>query len=293
MSASPIEPDGASQRNNFRGGAWLLADMSLNIWALAIVKTMGVDLPSVQLVFVRALTGLVLLAPILWQSRVPLKAQQPGLHSLRIVLSTLTLTTSFYAVSHLPMALFTAINFTRPLLLMGMAAVLLHESIRPRQWLAGGVGLLGVLVAVQPGQLAANAGLLALVATVITGTGAVIVTRQMRAEAPLVMMLSYTGGLALLSAGPAIWYWQPVGDNLLPLLLIGVFAQSAQFCFLRAQFWGDTGVLAPLGYSSLVLSAGVGYFVFGETPTVALAMGATLIIAAALFASRGGKAPKI
>lgn len=51
MKAPPAAPpDTAVARNNFRGGAWLLADMSLNIWALAIVKTMGVDLPTVQLV---------------------------------------------------------------------------------------------------------------------------------------------------------------------------------------------------------------------------------------------------
>jgi drug/metabolite transporter (DMT)-like permease len=280
-------PDAASPaRDNVRGAAWLLADMSLNIWALAIVKTMGLGLPAVQIVFLRALTGLVLLLPFLVRNRSGLHLRQPWLHGLRVALSTLTLTTSFFAVAHVPLALFTAVNFTRPLLLMGMAAALLHERIRPRQWLAGVVGLAGVLVAIRPSDLAASAGLLALIATVITGTGAVIVTRQMRTETPLMMMLVYTGGLAALSAGPALWVWQPVGAGWPLLLLVGVFAQAAQYCFLRAQYWGDAGVLGPLGYASLVLSAGVGWFVFHEAPTLELALGAVLIIAATVFANR-------
>ncbi|MDP2062857.1 MAG: DMT family transporter [Phaeovulum sp.] len=273
-------------RNNLRGAAWLLADMSLNIWALAIVKSLGLGLPAVQIVFLRAATGLVLLLPLLLRRPDTLRLSQPGLHGLRVALSSAALTTSFYAVAHLPLALFTAINFTRPLVLMGMAALLLRETIRPQQWVAGAVGLIGVMIAVQPGAAAFGAGHLALVGTVLAGTGAVIVTRRMREEAPLMMMVSYTLGLALVTALPAAWAWTPVGEAWPLVLMIGVFAQFAQFCFLRAQFWGDTGVLAPLGYASLPLSAGVGYFLFDEAPTLGFGLGAALIIAASIYASR-------
>ncbi|MDZ4134898.1 MAG: DMT family transporter [Paracoccaceae bacterium] len=286
-----MSQNAAPARNNLRGAGWLFADMALNIWALAIVKAMGLDVPTVQIVFLRALAGLVLLVPFMVRAGGVPRLVQPGLHGMRVLLSTVTLTTSFYAVAHLPLALFTAVNFTRPLLLMGMAALLLRERITRWQWLAGAMGLIGVLVAVRPDQVAANLGLLALVATVLTGTGAVIVTRRMRGEAPLAMMLSYTAGLALLTALPAFWWWQPIGPGWPALLAVGVFAQSAQFCFLRAHFWGDAGVLGPLGYASMVLSVGVGFFVFDEIPTLSLALGAALIIAAAVVATQTKAAP--
>ncbi|MFN3144351.1 MAG: hypothetical protein ACE368_03365 [Paracoccaceae bacterium] len=41
-------------RDNLRGGAWLIADMSLNIWALSIVKALGADYAAAQVVFLRA-----------------------------------------------------------------------------------------------------------------------------------------------------------------------------------------------------------------------------------------------
>lgn len=282
MSAAPETP-GAPPRDNLRGAAWLLADMALNIWALVIVKAMGADMPAVQIVFLRALVGLVLLAPLIWRAGGWPRFGQPGLHAARVGFSTLALATSFHAVAHLPLALFTAVNFTRPLMLMAMAALVLRERISARQWLAGAVGLAGVAIAVRPDQFGGNAsGLLALLVTVVAGTAAVIVTRRMRAEPTLNLMVSYTAGLALLTAGPALLFWQPLTpQGWGAMLLVGLFAQTAQFCFLRAQFWGDAGVLAPLGYASLVLSVGMGLAVFGEVPTPGFWLGAALILLAA------------
>lgn len=279
-------PGPAPDRDNLRGAAWLLADMGLNIWALAIVKAMGADFPSVQIVFLRALTGLVLLTPFLWRGRADLRTAQPGLHALRVALSATAIVTSFFAIARLPLALFTAISFTRPLILMALAALILRERVRPAHWLAGLGGLAGVLVAVQPGELAVNAGLWALVVTIFAGTGAVIVTRRMRAEPPLVMMLAYTGGIAAVTALPAVLTWQDPGALWPVLLMIGVFAQAAQYCFLRAHFWGEAGVLGPLGYASLVLSTAVGYVVFDEVPTAQMLAGAAIIVVATLAVAR-------
>lgn len=283
----PAPPrDGALRRDNLRGSIWLFADMALNIWALAIVKAMGADFPAVQIVFIRALTGLALLSPFLWINRRGLHTDQFGHHALRIALSATAIVTSFHAVARLPLALFTAISFTRPLIMMAMAAVILREVVRPAHWMAGMIGLAGVLIAVQPGEMAINSGLLALIVTIFAGTGAVIVTRKMREESSLVMMLAYTGGIALVTALPAALTWQDPGRFWAVLLLIGAFAQAAQYCFLRAHYWGDSGVLGPLGYVSLVLSAAVGYFLFSEIPSLHLAIGAALIIAATLAVVR-------
>ena len=61
-------------RDNLRGGAWLLADMSLNIWALSIVKWLGAGYPATQVVFIRALVGLCLIAPLIWRDRARFRA---------------------------------------------------------------------------------------------------------------------------------------------------------------------------------------------------------------------------
>lgn len=272
---------------NFLGGGWLLADMSLNIWALTIVKSVGLEYTAWQIVFLRAVIGFLMMIPwIVRQPSVFKNVQNLQLHALRVGLSTLTLTTSFFAIARLPFALFTAINFTRPLVLMVMAAFILRESISGKQWIAAVIGLVGVIIALEPSGLVLTWGLPALFLTVIFGTSAIIVTRKLSDAPTVVMMTFYTAGLAVLTLPFAIWSWTPMQFDDWPVLLaIGLFAQSAQFCFLKAHKWGEAGFLALLGYSSLLLSTSVGYFVFDEIPQWSFVFGAILIVVATLWAT--------
>ena len=277
----------AAPRDNLKGGAWLIADMSLNIWALSIVKWLGADYPSTQIVFLRALVGLVLIAPAAWRQRAVFRALPDlPLHLVRVGFAVVTLTASFFAIPRVPMATFTAVNFTRPLMTMVMAAIFLREDIGRRRWIAAGIAFVGILIAVNPRELPWNAGLAAMALVVLTGSAAVIATRRLRGAPTIVMMLFYTAGLTLCSAPFTALAWTPVQPaHWLPLILVGAFAQSAQACFLRAHYHGAAGFLAVLAYLSLVFSVSVGFVVFGERPGPAFALGAALVVAAALWVS--------
>lgn len=276
-----MTPD--APRDNVTGGAWLFADMALNIWALGIVKALGLGYPAAQIVFLRAGIGLLLLLPWIYRKRhafvvipsVPLQV-------FRVALSAATLTASYFAIARVPLALFTTMNFTRPLVVMILAALVLRERITPGQWLAAALAMVGVVIAIDPQGAAIGPGLLALALVILTGSGAIIVTRRLRETPTIVLMTFYTVGLGVCTLPFALWSWQPIpSDHLAPLLAIGVFAQAAQACFLRAHYNGDAGVLAVLGYMSLPLSTAAGYFAFGETPTVRFLAGATLVVVAA------------
>lgn len=289
-AAMPEPPSGTGpKRDNLRGAIWLIVDMSFNIWSLTLIKIVGADLPAVQIVFMRALVGLGLMLPFVWRNGGLPSFLRPDLQILRAALSAVSMVGSYHAISVLSLGLFTAVNFTKPLLMMVFSALLLGERILRRQWAAGVLGLVGVIVVVQPGSVAFNAGLISLFLSILAGTGAVVILRHLRAEHPLAMMLSFTSGMVALSILPALWFWQPPGQAWPALLAIGVISQIAQFCFMRAHYWGDAGVLAPLGYSALILSVTVGYLVFDERPTLSLLLGAGLIVAAALIAGRTGK----
>lgn len=272
-------------RDNLKGGAWLIADMSLNIWALSIVKWLGADYPATQVVFIRAITGLALIIPLIWRGRALFsQIEDLPIHLLRVALSVVTLTASFFAISRVPLAVFTAISFTRPVVTMLMAALILSERIGPRRWAAAGVALLGVLIAANPRDVPWSVGLAALCLVVVTGSAAVIATRRLRAAPSVVMMTFYTAGLAICTAPLAAVAWVPIDTaHLLPLLLVGAFSQAAQLCFLRAHYNGEAGLLSVLSYLSLVLSVGVGYAVFDEQPSASFAAGAVFVIAAALW----------
>ncbi|WP_411996916.1 DMT family transporter [Aaestuariibius violaceus] len=256
--------------------------MSLNIWALAIVKASGAEFPATQLVFLRAAVGLVLMIPWIVTARADFRlARRPGLHLARIALSSLTLTASFYAIARVPFALFTAVNFTRPLVMIALAALFLAEPATPRRWLAALLGLVGVLIAVGPGPASLDPAFLALTLTVLSGTAAIIVTCKINDQPPVVLMTAYTAGLAVTTAVPAALSWAPVARADWPVLLaIGLFAQAAQFCFLRAHRGASAGLLGIVGYVSLVLSTCVGWLLFDEVPSLEFWCGTLLILTA-------------
>lgn len=278
-------------RDNLKGGAWLLADMALNIWALGIVKALGLGYPVAQIVFLRALIGLVLLSPWIVRNRAAFAGVPDWpLQILRIALSAATLTASYFAIARVPLALFTTMNFTRPLVVMVLAALLLRERITPGQWMAAAIAMAGVVIAIDPDGTTLGPGLFALALVILTGSGAVIVTRRLRATPTIVLMTLYTIGLGLCTLPFAVWSWQPIPtEHLVPLLAVGVFAQSAQACFLRAHYNGDAGVLSVLGYMSLPLSTAAGYFVFGEVPTLRFYAGAALVVLAAASLTMSGR----
>ncbi len=274
-------------RDNLKGGAWLVLDLSLNVWSLSLVKWLGTDFPAAQVVFFRALVGLVMITPLILAQRDAFRCiPHPRLQVLRVTLSAVTLIASFFAIARLPLATFTAISFTRPIITMLLAAILLREQIGLRGWIAGGLALLGVIIAVDPVAVAWSHGLAAMVVVVFSASFVVVATRALRATPSIVLMTFYTCGLTLLSAPFAFYAWQPpAASDLGAFLLIGCFAQAAQFCFLRAHFHGTAGYLSVLSYLSLVFSVTAGYVFFDEVPGARFAIGALLIVAASLWVS--------
>ena len=269
--------------------------MSLNIWALSIVKWLGADYSSVQIVFVRASTGFLLIAPFVWRHRGQFRdLPDLGFHLARVGLSVGTLTLSFYAITRVPLAVFTAVSFVRPVVTMIMAALLLRETIGRRRWCAAVVALLGALIAANPRDVAWSSGLLALALMVLSGSAAVVATRRLRLAPPIVMMTFYTVGLSVCAAPLAILSWHPIQpEHLVPMLLIGALSQSAQLCFLRAHFHGEAGFLSVLSYLSLVLSVAVGFLVFSEVPALTFAIGAVLVVGAALWVTLDPRAARL
>jgi len=289
--------------DNSQAVKWMLCDMCLNLAALSLVKALDGHYPAWQIVFIRALIGFCLLVPLLLQKGTDtLTSQQWRWQLFRVLLSATALTASYYAVMNLPLAFFTTMNFTRPLLLLIMCAVFLKETITRGGWIGGCIGLIGVIVAVNPVLLSTGVGskedqmivdpvglygFSAMLVTVVAGTAAVLVTRKLRHSSALTLMLFYTCGLMVLTAVPATIHWQAIQPVHGALLLgIGFFTQCAQFCFIQAHKRGDASVLAPLGYLSLLLASMVGLVFFSEVPNLSTFIGAGIIIAAVYTARR-------
>lgn len=265
--------------------------MCLNLTALSIVKTLDGEFASVQLVFIRATVGLILILPFVCTTSADLQLfKNLKLQLLRGALAALALTFSFYAVAQLPLAFFITLNFTRPLLLMLLAFLFLQEHISGTRWLAGLIGLIGVSIAVNPGSITWSPAVGALAVAIVAGTLGVIVLRKLKGAPWQTVMLYYAMSIVVLTCIPALQQWHaPDNTQWMLLIVLAVFTQCAQFCFLRAHWLGDAGFLGPLGYVSLLLSIVIGLLFFNEVPSATTIIGAAIIVLASWILSRSAR----
>lgn len=278
----------SAEKSDSSGLVWLLSDMVLVTLMTVLVKIGGASFPAVQMVFIRSLIGLVSILPLAWRHRSAITStRQIGRHTFRVFCNTVALNCNFAALTALPLAMANAIGFTRPLVTMLLATVLLGERATGWRWLGAAGGFLGVLIMVAPGEIALNPGIVAALGSVVFGSLAVVQTRALAAENTTVLMVFYTVGLTVFTALPAAFVWQPVTPGDWPLLMaIGVLAQVGQYCFLRAYQSTPANVLAPFGYASIVLATIAGFLAFGEVPGPATILGVVIILAALTITRR-------
>jgi S-adenosylmethionine uptake transporter len=266
---------------------WLLLDMALVTTMQAIVKAEGETYPAVQLVFLRSLVGFMSVTPLVWRHRRKLTdlSNIRG-HLARVAFNSVALTLNFAAFAALPLALVTAIGFTRPLVLLVMAAILLGESVTRMRYSFTALGFIGVIIMVQPDAIPWNMGLVAAFGSVIFGSLAVVQTRRLAGESTVVLMLFYTVGLTLLTSIPAAVVWVPIPWSESPnIILVGVLAQVGQYCWLQAYQKQEARLLAPIGYLSILFSGFAGWLFFGEIPSLSLCIGAAIVVLTTILAT--------
>jgi S-adenosylmethionine uptake transporter len=238
-------------------------------------------------VFLRSLVGLVSVLPLVWKHRREFAHLSNVRRQLiRVAFNSAALTFNFAAFATLPLALVTAIGFTRPLILLALAAVMLGEIVSRFRYLMAVLGFGGVLIMVRPDTIAWNTGLLAAFAAVLLGSVAIVQTRRLARENTTVMMLFYTVGLSAFTAIPAGIVWVPVPLEAAPsIVMVGVLAQLGQYCWLQAYQKQEARLLAPIGYLSILFSTAAGWLWFGEEPTASLLLGAGVVVSTTILAN--------
>ncbi|MBA1157582.1 DMT family transporter [Microvirga mediterraneensis] len=275
---------------NRQGAAFAFADMVLVVIAMGVIKQAGATFPAIQLVFFRAVVGLLLIAPLIWRYRSDvLNSRQMKGHIGRVLCSSMALSCNYAATAALPLTLVTVIGFTRPFVILGFAAVLLGERILRRHWITSVICFVSVLFIVKPGSMSWDWGLLAALGMVLFGSSSVIQTRRLTREPAVALMVFYTIGLAVLTAVPAAFVWvSPALSDLPTFLIIGALAQVGQFCFLRSHQLAEASILAPLSYVVIVFSSIADYLYFGIVPTLSLVVGSLVIVMAAFTGTQIG-----
>jgi drug/metabolite transporter (DMT)-like permease len=206
----------------------------------------------------------------------------------RGVLLALVTGLAFLSLKFLPVAEFTAIVMTVPLLVTLLAARTLGEHVSPqRVWLVCG-GFVGTLIIVRPGTDVFGWTLLIPLALVVVNATFQLLTSKMARTEDAMTTQFYTiwVGTALTSV-PLFWFWVPVTETrvLLELVLMGVAGATGHFLLIMAFERSPAGTLMPYMYSQIGFAMLGGWLVFDHVPDHFSLLGIGLI---ALCGTAGG-----
>lgn len=243
--------------------------------------------------FGRYLFGALFSLMIYWRAgRPPISAEMWRAHGLRGFVIATCAVTFFWALSVLPLAEAVTLSFIYPLLAPFVASVILKERIRPASVICAVIGFAGVIVAMQGAPSEAESpqhdlGVIAVLVSAFFFSIAMVLLRERSQKdgAPIVgLMTSLFPGLILIV--PTIAFATPPALETWPyFVLMGALAAVFMHLMSRAYARAEAQQLAPIHYTELIWATAIGFLVFQEVPRVEIYMGATLIVAACLWAA--------
>ncbi|MEP3298300.1 MAG: DMT family transporter [Pseudoruegeria sp.] len=257
-----------------------------------MVKLVSGRVPAGEAVFFRSLVALPVVLIMLWfqgQLRDGLKTTIPLGHLGRGLAGTLGVGLGFAGLAYISLPEATAIRFASPIFVTIFAVVLLGERVRLFRLSAVVIGLFGVCIILAPrltmstGEGAQIGALLTLIAAISASLAHVQVKYLSRTETTgaIVFYFSLTSLCLSMLTAPFGWVFPTAKEFI--LLMIGSIAGSAGQLLLTASFrYGDASLLSPFTYSSMLWAIVLGFFVFGDLPTVQTLIGAAIVIAAGL-----------
>lgn len=283
-----------------RGIPFKLASALLFTVMAALIRAIGLDVPTGEVVFARSFFALVpILIWLVWRgvARAALNTDRHLGHILRGMIGVSSMFLMFAALARLPLPDATALGYASPLFVVIFAAVLLRERIHAVRWTTVAVGLAGVLVMLWPqlatGALAAaiNGGAgadetaagvaFALGASVLTAAAMIQIRRLTETEGTgtIVFYFSVWSAVAGLLSGFVLgWVWPDPWTAFL-LVSVGCVGGIAQILLTESYRRADASLIAPFEYSTILWALGIGYLAFGDLPSGWTAVGGAIVVA--------------
>ena len=255
-----------------------------------LIKQVAGVIPVGQIVLTLGIGGSLFFALVSALLRQPLwnqglKSRPVLLRSVAEMISTMAGITGLVLI---PLSLASSILQAAPLLVTIGAALFLGEKVGWRRWTAIGVGLIGVMLILQPGAQGLNPGVWLSVLAVICVAARDLATRVIRASITTLQLafwgygLSIPSGLLLLAIQRPTLVWP---DPKATAMLAGAQALGITFYYTLtlALRLGQSSAVVPFRYSRLVFALALGVLVLGERVDAAMIAGLALVTASGLY----------
>jgi len=274
--------------------AWymLLSAFAFALMAVCVkIASTTYYIPVLEIVAARAIVSvLISFADIKRKNISPWGNNKPLLIA-RGVVGALALIFVYYALTTLPLAEATILQYLHPAITAILALVILKEQIQRSTIACIVLGLLGLFVMIQPNFIldsSVHYSWLSIAAALLgafgSATAYVIVKKLTKTDDSSVIILYFPMialpiSITLLGDDFVVPSLAATGV----LILVGIFTQIGQIGLTKAMHSADASKATAYAYVQVLFSIAIGWLYFSEVPVMTTIIGGSLIMAGALI----------
>ena len=270
---------------------YLFAFLAICIFAGqdAITKYLGDRYPALFITMIRfwafALFVFCFAASSPGGVRKAVQTRRPWLQIVRGLLLVAEIVVIVFSYVHAGLAMSQSIFQATPLIITVLSVPLLGEVVGWRRGIAVFVGLVGVLVIINPIDVHFDLSLLLPLAAAVLFALYSVATRAVSREDSAVTSLFYAGvagAFAISLIGP--FYWTDVQpSDWFALGALCICGTLSHYFLIRAYGLLPAAEVQPVTYFQLVLNVAIAVTLFGEIVTLNMIIGAAIVVGAGLF----------
>jgi drug/metabolite transporter (DMT)-like permease len=264
----------------------LLASVSFATMS-ALIKAVGQDVPSLQVVFLRCALSVPILLFFVLIQRKPLLVRAKKVLLFRTLFGMTAMIGFFYAIANMPLAECVFIGRSQPLILAILAPLIIGEKAPRSAWFAIATGFAGVALIMKPAMAWPVAAWVTLGAALASALAHLLVRRLNATDDPLVIVFNFSFLAGIFTSVRVLPHFVSMsGTQWIYVAGIVVFACIGQILMTMAYRKDLAPAVASSTYSAVFLSVLFGYLFWGEIPHPLAWLGGALIVTGGLMLLR-------
>ncbi len=267
----------------------LLSALGFSLMAAGVKQASNYNIPVLEIVAVRAIVSLLLSYLDVKRKRISIWGTSKGLLFARGTVGSIALMSLYFAVSTLPLAEATLLQYTYPAFTVVLALLFLKEKMQFATVICIGLSILGLIIMMLPNinsesELPSVSVIAALVGAFFSAIAYILVRKLSQTEDTSVIifyfpLIALPSSLILLGSDFVI----PDSQSLILLIAIGIFTQIGQIGLTKAMAVETAGKAAAYSYVQVIFAIVLGIVLFDNTPNLWTWVGGSFIMFGALF----------
>lgn len=269
---------------SFVKGVMLMIFAALCFTVMNMVVRYIDHLPTMEIVFFRAVGSLLCCWWWMWRYRISPVGNKPRWLVARAVVGLISMSLYYKAIQVLPLGSAVSLRYLSPFFAAVLAVTFLGERMRAIQWIFIATAFAGVLLLKGVDVRVTGLGLVLTLSSAFFSGLVYFIIRKIGTSEASIVIVHYFIALSTLVGGtsclfdwvaPQGWEWGAIG-------IFGLLGFAAQWSMTFALQTVASTIITPFKYLEVVFTLVAGWLIFGEYQTLWSVVGIVVIIASLL-----------